>query len=231
MLFGGIQKNSLIDYPGKFSCVLFLSGCNFSCPFCHNPNLALGHPASPPLDPEDIYGFLRDRREFLDGVVISGGEPTLQRDLSTLCRTIKEMGFPIKLDTNGSRPEVLERLFDENLVDYVAMDIKTDPVGYAPVIRKEGDPVRLLSSIRTIMDRAPAYEFRTTCVKPLVDAAIIERIARQIEGASLYALQHFESSTLLCPEFFENRDPSFTDDELHQFRRIAAPFVKQCIIR
>lgn len=127
-MIGGWQKNTIIDYPGKVSCVLFLSGCNFSCPYCHNPNLVKvdGLPSCF-LDEQTVLNFLEKRRGFLGGVVISGGEPTLQRDLFVLCKRIKQIGYPVKLDTNGSRPEVLKRLLKEGLVDYIAMDIKNRP--------------------------------------------------------------------------------------------------------
>jgi pyruvate formate lyase activating enzyme len=136
MVLGGLQKSSLIDYPGKISCVLFLSGCNFACPYCHNPDLAMGCVAAN-ISEDSIYDFLERRREFLDGVVISGGEPTIQKDLIQLCRKIKQMGYPVKLDTNGSRPRVVQILIEEGLVDYIAMDIKTDTARYSSLMKKD----------------------------------------------------------------------------------------------
>ena len=148
MNFGGIQKNSFIDYPGKLSCVIFLSGCNFNCPYCHNPSLVKGSAECPAsLRGDGLYGFLESRRDFLDGVVISGGEPTLQKNLVKLCETIKGLGYSVKLDTNGSRPGDLKHLIDSGLVDYIAMDIKTDPENYNPLIGENCDPTDLLSSI------------------------------------------------------------------------------------
>jgi len=111
MIFGGLQKNSFIDYPGRISCVLFVSGCNFDCPYCHNPGLVKGSPvASPSLNGEAVFEFLERRKRFLEGVVISGGEPTIQKDIVCLCEKIKEMGYPVKLDTNGSRPQTVKEL-------------------------------------------------------------------------------------------------------------------------
>jgi len=232
MLLGGLQKNSLIDYPGKLSCVLFLSGCNFDCPFCHNPELARGCQDCPALLQEDgVFDFLETRKGFLDGVVISGGEPTLHHDLTDLCGRIKSMGYPVKLDTNGSRPEAIGELLEKGLVDYIAMDIKTDPLQYEPWIRKTCDPGAILSSIRMIMERAPAYEFRTTCVKPFINDVIIEQIARTIRGATLYALQHFEDGHLLHPEFFRNRDSRFSEGEMARLKDIVTPYVRSCVIR
>ena len=151
MNIGGLLKNSIIDYPGKLSCGIFLSGCNFDCPYCHNPDLVKGCAGrSAEFNPGNIYRFIENRKGFLDGVVISGGEPTLQEDLFDLCRRIKNMGFPVKLDTNGSRPRVIKRLIDEGLVDYIAMDLKTDPRWYATYIKANCNAAAILSSIEII---------------------------------------------------------------------------------
>ena len=232
MHFGGLQKTSLIDYPDKISCVLFLCGCNFDCPFCHNPQLARGGTVDPLApDPDRLYRFLDNRRSFLEGVVISGGEPTLQPDLPSLCTKLKQLGYPVKLDTNGSRPRVIQNLINDGLVDYIAMDIKTDPLHYGPLMQEECAPDCILESIRVIMKSASAYEFRTTCVKPLVSAGAIEEICRLIRGADLYVLQHFRNDNVLHPEFFCDMNPAFTEDELEQLQSIAAPCVKKCVIR
>lgn len=233
MNIGGLLKNSMIDYPGKLSCGIFLSGCNFDCPYCHNPDLVKGCAgrSSAEFDPANIYRFIENRKGFLDGVVISGGEPTLQEDLFDLCRHIKKLGFPVKLDTNGSRPRVIKRLIDEGLVDYIAMDMKTDPRWYATYIKANWNATAILSSIEIIMDSAIAYEFRTTCVKPIVTPAVIENISRLINGASVYALQRFHKSRMLRPDFFKENNFEYTDDELMQLKSVAEPWVKQCIVR
>ena len=138
MKFGGLQKNSLIDYPGKIACVLFVCGCNFDCPYCHNPELVKETIENPLAFHENkAYDFLKKRKGLIDAVVISGGEPTLQADLADVCQHIKQMGFLVKVDTNGSRPEVVRQLIVDKLVDYLAMDIKTDPPAYSPVIKKK----------------------------------------------------------------------------------------------
>jgi pyruvate formate lyase activating enzyme len=232
MVIGGLQKNSLIDYPGKLSSVIFFSGCNFDCPYCHNPDLARG-PATPPndLNGSEILNFLEQRRGFLDGVVISGGEPTLQKDLADFCRKIKELDFPLKLDTNGSRPRVLQYLIAEDLVDYIAMDLKTDPVLYSSVINPKGYPDSIFASIEIIMESGIDYEFRTTCVRPIVTPRTIENISVLIQGAKLYALQRFRNNPVLHPEFFEDSDNDYSDDELGQLRDVAAQWVHRCIIR
>ena len=232
MTIGGLQKNSLIDYPGKLSSVIFYSGCNFDCPYCHNPELAKGclnHTAD--LDTVKICDFLKQRQEFLDGVVVSGGEPTLQKDLVDLCARIKNLGYPVKLDTNGSRPQVLLELIKKELIDYIAMDLKTDPVLYASYIKRGCEPDPLISSIRIIMSSGIDYEFRTTCVKPLVTSQVIENISRLIQGADLYVLQRFRNNGVLHPEFFRDCDYEFSNDELLQLKAVAESWVGRCIIR
>lgn len=232
MVLGGLQKNSLIDYPGKVSSVLFLSGCNFDCPYCHNPALAKGSPLlSPPVDEETVYDFLESRRSFLDGVVISGGEPTLHKGLVTLCEKIKQMGYPVKLDTNGSRPQVIKTLADEGLVDYISMDVKTDPFRYSPLTKEDYTPERILSSIKIIMESNLPHEFKTTCIKPLVDASVIKTISQLIEGSDLYALQRFQRTEVLHPEFFEKNEYLIDENELMRLKSVAEPWVKRCIIR
>jgi len=232
MFLGGLQKNSLIDYPGKVSCVCFVPGCNFQCPYCHNPELVRGnHAGLSPVDARSFYAFLAGRSGFLDGVVISGGEPTLRKDLPEICGTVKTLGYAVKLDTNGSRPLVINDLIQEGLVDYIAMDIKTDPLRYASTVAKGLDPELILSSIRVIMDSAPDYEFRTTCARPLVDEEVIERISGLIEGARLYVLQAFRGEKVLDPEFFEGTEPAYTQEEMAALKSISERRVRSCIIR
>jgi len=232
MVFGGLQKTSLIDYPGRLSCVIFLSGCNFDCPYCHNPSLAAGSAGGRDLlNQDNLYDFLDKRRGFLDGVVISGGEPTIQKNLFKLCESIKGLGYSIKLDTNGSRPDELKRLMEYGLVDYVAMDIKTEPFRYKDLICGDFNTEDLLSSVVSIMHSAPDYEFRTTCVKGFVDELIIENIAHIIKGANLYALQAFNPAEVLHPEFFKDRDTVLDDIEMDRLRSIAEPWVKECVVR
>ena len=232
MIFGGLHKTSVIDYPGKVSCVLFLSGCNFDCPYCHNPELVKSHFSRiPVLDERAFFGFLEERIGFLDGVVISGGEPTLHKGLISVCERIKRMGYPVKLDTNGSRPKVIKQLILEGLVDYIAMDIKTDPLLYPLHIVKDYTLDDILSSIWTIMESGLAYEFRTTCAKPIIDPQIIAEIAKTIKGAMLYVLQRFHNSKVLHPEFFQGTEPSYNEAELLHLKSIGGPWVKKCILR
>jgi len=232
MKFGGLQKNSLIDFPGKVSCVLFLKGCNFDCPYCQNPDLLKNDLACPSaLEEEEFFNFLETRKGLLDGVVISGGEPTLHDDLPRLCQKIKEMGFALKLDTNGSRPKRIQEIIDQQLVDYIAMDIKTDPNRYGPCVKADFESTRVLASIRIIMESNIAYEFRTTCVQQIIDEEKISNISKEIKGARLYALQKYHPAKILHPEFFELGQIGFADDTMIRFQSIASNWVKECIVR
>jgi pyruvate formate lyase activating enzyme len=230
VIIGGLQKTSLIDFPGKVSCVCFVSGCNFRCPYCHNPDL-VQHPGNAFLDENSFLDFVRERQGFLDGVVISGGEPTLQNDLPAFVSRIKKAGYAVKVDTNGSHPHMIRDLIEKRLVDYIAMDIKTDPSLY-PLFMKRGiDPDCIRSSIKLIMASGIPYEFRTTCVRPIVDAGAVETIARLIQGSFLYVLQNFSQARVLQPDFFENRKAGYDQEEMMQLKSIAETWVKKCIVR
>jgi len=232
MIIGGLHKNSLIDYPGKISCVIFLSGCNFDCPYCHNPELAKGRSLGSDFLSENlIFDFLETHKGFLDGVVISGGEPTLQNGLISFCKKIRLMGYPVKLDTNGSRPEIISKLIDEGLINYIAMDIKTDPSHYTPLIKNNCSLDKILSSIRIIMESEIDYEFRTTCIKSLVDEETVEIISHLINGSKLYALQQFSKTDVLHPEVFKDNTDVYRDDELMQLKSVANQWVNKCIVR
>lgn len=231
MILAGLQKNSFIDFPGKISCVFFLTGCNFTCPYCHNAELARGaYPERIPL--KAAIDFLSARQGMLEGVVITGGEPTLESGLADLCKAIKALGYPVKLDTNGSRPDVLHRLLERRLVDFVAMDIKAPLDAYQPFSRHPEIGARLLESIRLIMAAAPAYEFRTTCASPFIDAEAVKAMAKVIRGATCYVLQTFNRRAgCLDPEFNKNVDPCLVTDTMQQLKAVADPFVKTCLIR
>jgi pyruvate formate lyase activating enzyme len=232
MKLGGLRKSSLIDYPGHVSCVIFLSGCNFHCPYCQNPDLVGATPSNSYLYNEKaVFRFLEQRKGLLDGVVLSGGEPTLQKGLLTFCEKIKKSGYPIKLDTNGSRPHVIKQLIEERLVDFVAMDIKADPDRYPPQLTDTFNRTKLLTSIRIIMDSASAYEFRTTCAKPFIRPQSIEKIAKTIKGATLYMLQQVQNQRTLNPSLFEGAKATYTGDELLHLKVIAEQWVKKCLIR
>jgi len=232
MIIGGLHKNSLIDYPGKISCVIFLSGCNFDCPYCHNPELAKGRSLGSDFLSEDlIFDFLEIHKGFLDGVVISGGEPTLQKGLISFCKKIRLMGYPVKLDTNGSRPEVISKLIDEGLVNYIAMDIKTDPSHYTSLIKDDCSTDDIFSSVRIIKESNIDYEFRTTCVKSLVNESIFNNISYWLEGSRLYALQQFSKTDVLHPELFRDNSDIYQDYEMMNLKSVANQWVNKCIVR
>jgi len=230
MVFGGIQKNTLIDYPGKVGCVLFFSGCNFHCPYCHNPELAKGL-ALEQWTEKAAFDFLEKRKGFLEGVVISGGEPSLHPDVIRICRIVRQMGYPIKIDTNGSQPEVLEKLIAEGIVDYVAMDVKTVPEHYSRYIQKDCNTDAITASIRLIKSSGLSHEFRTTCIRPLIDPQIVERICGLISGADLYVLQRFRLSHVLDPDFFKSHDYGITENNLLTYQAMAEKWVTSCKIR
>ena len=243
MYIGGFQKNSLIDFPGTISCVVFTRGCNFTCPYCHNPDLAAGTAAPQGgggsavgggniLSPKEILDFLERRKGLLEGVAITGGEPTLQADLIEFIQTVRQMGYKVKLDTNGTAPRVLDALFDQKLVDYLAMDIKTDTDHYPLVMKNPKHLDQVLESISLIMNKAPAYEFRTTCVKPFVTPAIMENIGIMIRGAASYVLQPCSQNVdMLDPEFAAGEDHFLNADEMTALKNIVLPFVENTRIR
>lgn len=169
---------------------------------------------------------------MLEGVTITGGEPTLENGLADLCQSIKALGYPIKLDTNGSRPDMLGRLFGQHVLDFVAMDIKAPVDVYHPFSRHPHMQRRLIESIQLIMDRAPAYEFRTTCVSPFINVKAVNSIVRAIEGAAHYVLQPFNrQATCLDPEFGQKQDPTIPPETMQQLKKLAEPFVLRCTIR
>jgi len=212
--------------------VLFFTGCNFNCPYCHNPDLVKNDRLNSfGIEEQAVFDFLEQRQGFLDGVVITGGEPTIQKDLIPLCRKIKRLGYQLKLDTNGSRPQIISQLLDHGLVDYIAMDIKSDPSHYSPLIQKVHNPNLISESIRIIMESCLHHEFRTTCVKPFVDARIVKTIAKLIEGASLFALQQFQNVGVLTPDFFHAGNAGYDEIELLHLLSIAKPWVQNCILR
>ncbi len=174
----GIQKLTLLDYPGKVACTVFLDSCNFRCPYCHNAELLDGGIA-PLMQREELIAFLQKRQGILEGVCITGGEPTLHPELPELLRAIRELGYAVKLDTNGYRPEVLRHILGAGLADYVAMDLKNGPAAYGETVGLAAVRLeRIAESIRLLMDSGVDFELRTTVVRPLHDAGTIAEMAR-----------------------------------------------------
>ena len=191
MVLHGLQKMTLLDFPGRVACTVFLGGCDFRCPFCHNFELADGT-AKPVMDDAELFAFLEKRRGLLDGVAVTGGEPCLHPELPELLRRVRDMGYAVKLDTNGAHPDRLEAILREGLADYVAMDIKNSPEKYARTAgleRLDLAPVR--RSVQLLMASPTDYEFRTTVVDELYEAHDFEAIGAWIAGAKRYFLQAF----------------------------------------
>ena len=232
-MLAGLQKMSLLDFPGKVACTVFLQGCNWRCPFCHNSELLEG-PAALPIATEDFLRFLRGRKGLLDGVCVSGGEPTLHPGLPALLREIKAMGYAVKLDTNGSRPRMLKQLVQENLVDYVAMDIKNGPSFYANTIGlPDADLAPVEESIQYLVSGTVPYEFRTTVVCPLhTDKSLLEM------GRWLASLVPGKKPEKLFLQGFVDRDTvaysgfSCPDDQiLAHYCALLSPFVGHVSVR
>ena len=186
----GLQKMTLLDYPGRVACTVFLGGCDLRCPFCHNSELIDGT-AKPVMDSAELLAFLKKRRGLLDGVAITGGEPLL-RDLTPLLTEIRALGYPVKLDTNGFHPDRLENLLTQHLVDYVAMDVKNSPARYAETVGLDSvDLTPVYASIALLRDGETDYEFRTTVIDELHDVDAFPAIGEMIRGAKRYFLQPF----------------------------------------
>lgn len=190
----GLQKLTLLDYPQKTACTLFTGGCNFRCPFCHNSNLVCGQ-FPEPIDENDLFAFLKKRAGILDGVCITGGEPLINADIKRFIIKIRSLGYLVKLDTNGSNPELLSSLIEEKIIDYVAMDIKNSKEAYSKTIGiKDFDLTPILKSVHILMNSGIDYEFRTTIVKEFHNEENITKIGEWISGAKRYFLQSFSDS-------------------------------------
>ena len=229
----GLQKMTLLDFPGKIACTVFLGGCNFRCPFCHNSELFMGKPEKL-MDEEDFFAFLSKRRGMLDGVCVSGGEPTLYKELPDFLAKIKESGYSVKLDTNGYRPEVLRELIEKNLVDYIAMDVKNSPAMYARTAGLETlDLAAIEESLRLLIGGNTPYELRTTLVSQLHSEASIQDM-----GAWLASIVTGMKPEKLFLQSFVDRDTvlfsglSAPETEVTaRFAKILEPFVQEVTIR
>jgi pyruvate formate lyase activating enzyme len=232
-MIAGLQKMTLLDYPGRVACTVFLQGCNYACPFCHNSEL-LCFEAEPFMQEEELLNFLKKRQGILDGVCITGGEPTLYAGLGNLLRQIKALGYAVKLDTNGSKPKVLRQLVEAGLVDYVAMDVKNSPARYAETVGVPGLKLaNVEESLRFLIDGGAAYELRTTLVQQLHDETSVEEMGRWLSNlvpgkmAEILYLQSFVDretvafSGLSAPE----------EADIRRFSRSLEPYVRQVRIR
>ena len=233
MKISGLQKMTLLDYPGKVACTVFLQGCNFRCPFCHNSDL-LGANGPEGLTVEELLAFLKKRVGLLDAVCITGGEPTLQKDLADLIRAIKALGYLVKLDTNGTDPEMVRSLAQEGLIDYVAMDIKNSPARYPDTAgAPRMDLSKVEQTMQLLMGGLVDYEFRTTVVEELHDGAAMQEIGRWLQRLSgghkakrLYLQQYMDRDTVL-----QGGLSAPSKEKMQEYRAILAPFAETVGIR
>lgn len=238
MILGGLQKFSVLDYPGHIAAIIFTQGCNFKCQFCYNPMLVCAIKKDHALIQEHgLFCFLKKRINKLDAVVITGGEPTIHQDLPEFIQKIKQLNYLIKLDTNGTNPEMLKKLIKNKLINYIAMDIKAPFEKYNKITGKnfvhhsfsEGGN-KIKKSIKIIMQNNLPYEFRTTVVPGLLDENDIKKIGKLIQGAEKWFLQNFKSNTNLINQKLKNTK-SFYDVEIKAMAETGKQYVKQCEAR
>lgn len=227
MIIGGLQKTSLLDYPGQISAIVFTQGCNFRCPYCHNPELLSTDKNSLEIGVSSVLDFLKTRIGKLDGVVITGGEPCIHKDLPEFIREIKKNGFLVKLDTNGSFPDLLEKLLQENVLDYIAMDIKAPFDKYGSVAGVNINIEKIKRSVKLIMESKVDYEFRTTVLKSMLSSDDFEKIGIDIDGAKRYYLQKFVPTKALDNRLLKNVE-NYSQEEflgICEFLRLHINFV------
>jgi pyruvate formate lyase activating enzyme len=231
MRIGGLQKLTLIDYPGKLAATVFLTACNFRCPWCYSSELVLPEKIKkqPEISEKELFNFLVEKKGLLDGVVLCGGEPTMSKDLAPLMKKIKKEGFSVKLDTNGSDPKTLEELIDKKLVDYVAMDIKGSKEKYGEYTGSKIDVKKIQKSIDVLRANKVDYEFRTTVVPGLHTKEELIGMAKWISGAKRYYLQGFLPQKTLDKKF-ENVKP-YSLEFLLEVQKAISPFFEVCLVR
>lgn len=239
MIIGGLEKLTLLDYPEHLAAIIFTQGCNFRCHYCYNPLLVLPQNTgadnenkkdSHLIAEEDLFNFLKERFGRLEGVVITGGEPTLHPDLPDFIRKIKDMGYMVKLDSNGTNPEMLKKLIDEKLIDYIAMDIKAPFEYYEKAVNVQTDFKKLQESANIIMSCGLPYEFRTTVVPGILDEDDFYKMGENIRGAKKWYLQSFKSDTDLVNPSYAGKK-SFTRKDMEKFVSIGRDFVEICELR
>ena len=224
----GLQKLTLLDYPDRIACTVFLGGCNFRCPFCHNGSLVLPDRFGQSISEDELMSFLESRRGRLSGVCISGGEPTLNRDLAEFIKRIKDLSYLIKLDTNGTNPDMLRSLISDGLIDYVAMDIKSSREGYALAVGECSlDISKIEESADILMRSGLDFEFRTTVVRELHTPSDIESIGKWLGGDEKYYLQSYLDS----PDVIKNGFSAYSEAEMRELCEILRAFIPLAQIR
>lgn len=228
MKIGGFQKTSLLDYPEEVSAIIWTVGCNFNCPFCYNKDLVKGNITE--ISEDEVISFLDKRKKMLDGLVISGGEPFLQKDLKSFCKKVKKLGYLVKIDTNGTFPDKLKELIDEKLVNYIAMDIKAPAKNYEKLAGKKTDMKKIKKSIKIIQDSGVDYEFKTTFVPELLKKEDIVEIAKELKGSKKYYLQQFKNDVDLISDTIMDKNPyssEFLEETLNEIK----PYFSYCKVR
>lgn len=227
----GFEKTSLIDYPPYTSSVIFIGGCNFRCKYCQNSDLVLKYKELPSLNEQEILKHLEEKKMWIDAVVITGGEPTLYNELIDFVRSIKKLGMKVKLDTNGTNPELMWDMMEEGLLDYVAMDIKAPYESYENLTVFPVDMEKIKKSISLIKNSGVDYEFRTTPVPGLVNKEDVENIGKWLSGAKRYILQYFRVSHGILDKELENNTSSYTYEDLNQMAKTVEPFFEEVLVR
>lgn len=228
MKIAGFQHLSLIDYPDHVAAVIFTQGCNFRCPYCHNPDL-VGVKQKTMIREEKVLSYLSERRWKVEGLVITGGEPTLQGDLRLFMKKVKDLGVKVKLDSNGSNPKLLEKLIEEELVDYIAMDVKAPLTRYKELVKYHGHLRNLQQSQKLLLEGRVPYEFRTTVVKGDLTCEDFRQIGKEIKGAELYTYQFFRPQVTQDPTYAE-REP-MSEIEAGEVAKIMEQFVQRVEMR
>ena len=228
MKIGGLQKLSLVDFPHHTAVALFTIGCNMRCGYCHNPELVLPERYADTIPEEDILLFLESRVGKVEGVAISGGEPTMHDDLPLFIRRVKQLGFAVKLDTNGTNPDMIRTLLNEGLLDYVAMDIKASMARYQEVVARPVDTDAIRETVELIKKSGIDHEFRTTLVKSQVSPQDLEEIGQLVTGSPRFALQRFRPGRTLSPQFAH--EATYSDDELAVLKANMERYVLECVV-
>jgi pyruvate formate lyase activating enzyme len=229
MAIKGFQGTSLLDFPGRIASLVFWGGCNLTCPFCHNPALVLDPDSYPSLDPADLLADLAERKSFIDGIVVSGGEPTLGQDLVPFLEAVKSLGLMVKLDSNGLAPQVISELLSKSLLDYLAIDLKTTPQRYPELHTGPVCYEQLLETIRLCADAPIELEYRTTCVPGWVDEEIIAVLGELIDGAPLWAMQQYHPEHALCEE--TKQVEAYAPEQIQSFADLASRYAQRVIVR
>jgi len=230
LVFKGIQKTTLIDFPGKVACTLFLPKCNFRCPFCYNKQLVFDKSTGVEIPEKDALQFLDKRKGFLDGICITGGEPLLHEGIVSFCKKVKDLGLLVKLDTNGSKPALLKELLEQGLLDYVAMDIKACKASYDKAAGIKVDIGAIEQSIEAIRKSSVDYEFRTTVVPSLHSEDCLLRLGNWLSGSKRLFLQQFDSEMPLLDSSLEG-SKAYDNPKLQEFAKILQPFFGEVKLR